>query len=44
MERSAGQTLSFTDCVGAVTARDASADTVFGLDRDLAMLGFAPES
>jgi predicted nucleic acid-binding protein len=43
MERYAGQTLSFTDCVGAVTARDGSADAVFGLDRDFAGLGFALE-
>jgi uncharacterized protein len=43
MERYADQTLSFTDCVGAVTARDGSADAVFGLDRDFAVLGFGLE-
>ena len=43
MERYAGQTLFFTDCAGAVTARDASAEAVFGLDRDFAVLGFAFE-
>jgi hypothetical protein len=31
-----------TDCVGAVTARDGSAEAVFGLDADFAGLGFAP--
>jgi uncharacterized protein len=43
MERYADRALSFTDCVGAVTARDASAEAVFGLDADFAMLGFALE-
>jgi uncharacterized protein len=43
MERYADRALSFTDCVGAVTARDGSADAVFGLDADFAMLGFALE-
>jgi hypothetical protein len=33
----------FTDCVGAVTARDGSAEAVFGLDVDFAVLGFALE-
>ncbi|MCP9491674.1 MAG: PIN domain-containing protein [Solirubrobacteraceae bacterium MAG38_C4-C5] len=35
--------LSFADCVGAVTARRARAEAVFGLDRDFAALGFALE-
>jgi predicted nucleic acid-binding protein len=43
MEQYADRALSFTDCVGAVTARDASADAVFGLDTHFAMLGFALE-
>jgi predicted nucleic acid-binding protein len=43
MERYADRALSFTDCVGAVTARDGSAEAVFGLDADFAMLGFALE-
>jgi predicted nucleic acid-binding protein len=43
MERYDDRTLSFTDCVGAVTARDGSAEAVFGLDADFAVLGFALE-
>ena len=43
MERYADRTLSFADCVGAVTARDASAAAVFGLDADFSLLGFALE-
>ncbi len=43
MEQYAGLTLSFADCVGAVTAREASAAAVFGLDRDFLALGFALE-
>ena len=43
MERYAGRSLSFADCVGAVTAREASAAAVFGLDADFAILGFAVE-
>jgi predicted nucleic acid-binding protein len=43
MERYADRALSFTDCVGAITARDGSAAAVFGLDGDFAMLGFALE-
>jgi len=39
----AALTLSFTDCVGAVTAREARAETVFGLDADFTRLGFALE-
>lgn len=35
--------LSFTDCVGGVTAREASAAAVFGLDADFRVLGFALE-
>jgi len=35
--------LSFTDCVGAVTAREARAEAVFGLDVDFTVLGFALE-
>ncbi len=34
MERHAGLTLSFTDCVGAVTATEGRAAAVFGLDND----------
>lgn len=36
-------TLSFTDCVGAVTAADGKASAVFGLDNDFRVLGFALE-
>ena len=43
MEQFAALALSFTDCVGAVTARDARAETVFGLDADFTRLGFALE-
>jgi predicted nucleic acid-binding protein len=43
MERYADLTLSFTDCVGAVTAREARASAVFGLDNDFRVLGFAVE-
>jgi predicted nucleic acid-binding protein len=43
IERYADRALSFTDCVGAVTAREGSAEAVFGLDADFAMLGFALE-
>jgi predicted nucleic acid-binding protein len=43
MERYRDLALSFTDCAGAVTAREASAAAVFGLDRDFLALGFALE-
>ncbi len=43
MERFSERTLSFVDCVGAVTARDARAVSVFGLDADFSVLGFALE-
>ncbi len=43
MARYADLALSFTDCVGAVTAREASAAAVFGLDADFRVLGFALE-
>ncbi len=43
MERYADLTLSFTDCVGSVTAREASTAAVFGLDADFRVLGFALE-
>ena len=43
LERYADRALSFTDCVGAVTARDARASSVFGLDADFSVLGFAVE-
>lgn len=43
MEQYADVTLSFTDCVGAVTAREAGARAVFGLDADFSVLGFALE-
>lgn len=43
MERFADQALSFTDCAGAVTAREASASAVFGLDSQFSVLGFALE-
>jgi uncharacterized protein len=43
MERYADRALSFADCAGAVTAREASAAAVFGLDVDFAVLGFALE-
>ena len=43
MERYAERTLSFADCAGAVTAREARAAAVFGLDADFSLLGFALE-
>ena len=43
MEQFADRTLSFTDCVGAVTAREGRAAAVFGLDADFTVLGFALE-
>ena len=43
MERHPGLTLSFTDCVGAVTATEGRAAAVFGLDNDFRVLGFALE-
>ena len=43
MEQYADRALSFTDCVGAVTARDGSAEAVFGLGVDFAVLGLALE-
>jgi predicted nucleic acid-binding protein len=43
LERFSERSLSFVDCVGAVTARDARAATVFGLDADFSVLGFALE-
>ncbi len=43
MAQYADLTLSFTDCVGAVTAREGSAGSVFGLDADFRLLGFTLE-
>lgn len=43
MERHPGLTLSFTDCVGAVTATEGRAAAVFGLDSDFRALGFSLE-
>ena len=43
LERYADKTLSFTDCAGAVVAREARVDAVFGLDADFSALGFALE-
>jgi predicted nucleic acid-binding protein len=43
MERYADLALSFADCAGAVAAREARAQAVFGLDRDFTALGFALE-
>lgn len=43
MERHPGLTLSFTDCVGAVTATEGRAAAVFGLDNDFRVLGFSLE-
>jgi predicted nucleic acid-binding protein len=43
MARYPGLTLSFTDCVGAVTAAEGRAAAVFGLDNDFRVLGFALE-
>jgi predicted nucleic acid-binding protein len=43
MEQYGDLALSFADCAGAVTAREARADAVFGLDSDFTVLGFALE-
>lgn len=43
MEQYSDRSLSFVDCVGAVTAREAGAAAVFGLDADFTVLGFALE-
>jgi predicted nucleic acid-binding protein len=43
MERYPDLTLSFTDCVGAVTATEGRAAAVFGLDNDFRVLGFKLE-
>lgn len=43
LERFAELTLSFTDCVGAVTATEGRAAAVFGLDNDFRLMGFALE-
>ena len=43
MEQYRDRLLSFADCVGAVTAREARAAGVFGLDADFTVLGFALE-
>ena len=43
MERFSDQLLSFADCAGAVTAREARAAAVMALDRDFSVLGFALE-
>lgn len=43
MEQYADRSLSFVDCVGAVTAREGRAAAVFGLDADFSVLGFALE-
>ena len=43
LERSTHLTLSFTDCVGAVTATEGRAAAVFGLDNDFRLMGFALE-
>jgi predicted nucleic acid-binding protein len=43
MERHPDARLSFTDCVGAVTAADGRAAAVFGLDHDIRVLGFTLE-
>ena len=43
MERHPDALLSFTDCVGAVTAAEGRAAAVFGLDRDFRVLGFTLE-
>lgn len=43
MEQYADRALSFVDCVGAVTAREARVAAVFGLDADFTVLGFALE-
>jgi predicted nucleic acid-binding protein len=44
MGKFAERALSFVDCAGAVTAREARAAAVFGLDADFSVLGFALES
>ena len=43
MERHPDVRLSFTDCVGAVTAAEGRAAAVFGLDHDFRVLGFTLE-
>ncbi len=43
MERHPEARLSFTDCVGAITATEGRAAAVFGLDRDFRVLGFTLE-
>ena len=43
MERYPDLMLSFTDCVGAVTATEGRAAAVFGLDNDFRVLGFKLE-
>ncbi len=43
LEKFAERSLSFVDCVGAVTAREARAAAVFGLHADFSVLGFALE-
>jgi predicted nucleic acid-binding protein len=43
MAKYADLRLSFPDCVGAVVARSARANAVFGLDDDFRVLGFALE-
>lgn len=43
MQLHADARLSFTDCVGAVTAAEGRAAAVFGLDRDFRVLGFPLE-
>ena len=43
LERFGDLNLSFTDCVGAVTATEGRAAAVFGLDNDFRLMGFALE-
>jgi predicted nucleic acid-binding protein len=43
MAKYADLRLSFPDCIGAVVASASHADTVFGLDDDFRVLGFALE-
>jgi predicted nucleic acid-binding protein len=43
LARYPGLTLSFTDCIGAVTATEGRAAAVFGLDNDFRVLGFTLE-
>ena len=43
LEKYQERSLSFVDCVGAVTAREARAAAVFGLDAGFSVLGFALE-